>query len=411
VTYLTESLQSVNHLGYNHAMTTIFRDKLQTRTSQRRITDEGYMDLPARIGRIGVQTYLAGELELTDRDPSEVVGIFRPAEEVFDAESLASFELQPVTDGHPPERVTSRNNKKYSVGTSYGKVTHDETYVNASLRITDKTMIDKIGSGKVEVSNGYTADLELVDGETEAGVKYVGIQRNIRGNHIAVVKRGRAGRNVKLSDDETGNTDTVKIQINDVSYDIPDGPAADAVNKLVKDNAKLVADAETANTAHNTELAKKDDKIGKLEKQIKDAEAEKPDIDKLVADQVAFVANVAVVDAEFKVEGKTQAEVKRELVKKHRTDLVVDEKMEDSYVAACFDLLVNDGKATAARNGSTDNAIAGAHRHVANNNQQGGTFTDAAGKTVPAETRSPDQIARDKMIQDNRSAYKTSADK
>ena len=136
------------------------------------------------------------------------------------------------------------------------------------------------------------------------------------------------------------------------------------MNKLVKDNAKLVADAETTNTTHNTALAEKDDKIGKLEKQIKDAEANKPDVDKLVAERVAFVADVAVVDAEFKVEGKTPADVKRELVKKHRTDLTVDESMEDSYVSACFDLLVKDGKATATRNGSVDNAVAGAHQHL-----------------------------------------------
>ena len=79
-----------------------FQDKFKLK-SKRVITDEGYMQVPARIGRTGIQEYRAGEIGLTDRDPMEIVKVFRPPEEVFDEESMRSFENKPVTNDHPPK--------------------------------------------------------------------------------------------------------------------------------------------------------------------------------------------------------------------------------------------------------------------------------------------------------------------
>ena len=369
-----------------------FTDKLPAKTSARTITDEGYLMVPARISRVGVQLYKAGEIGLKDRDPNEVVAVYRPPEEVFSDESLKSFELKPVTNNHPTEDVTAANNKRYSVGTTYGDITHDDTYVNANLLVTDANAIAEIGTGKVEVSNGYKADLEIIDGKTADGTKYVAIQRNIRGNHIAIVKRGRAGPNVKLSDTNEG-LNTVKVTINDVGYDIPDGPAADAVAKLIKDNDKLVADAATTATSHTTALADKDSEIAKLQKQIKDA----PSVEDAVKERLAFADAVRVVDADYQIGDKTDAAVKAELLGKHRKELDLKDK-DETYVNACFDMLVNDCKTTAKRTGALDTAIGTALSTPPT------TVTDADGK--PVDTRPADVKAREKRVQDNRDAWR-----
>jgi hypothetical protein len=49
-------------------------------------------------------------------------------------------------------------------------------------------------SGKTQVSNGYTCDtLEKPPASTRCTAPYDAIQKNIRGNHVAIVDRARAG--------------------------------------------------------------------------------------------------------------------------------------------------------------------------------------------------------------------------
>src|SRR6185369_15200906 len=54
-------------------------------------------------------------------------------------------------------------------------------------------------AGKRELSNGYQCDLVIEDGEVD-GVAYQAVQRKIRGNHVAVVDKGRAGATCRIGD-------------------------------------------------------------------------------------------------------------------------------------------------------------------------------------------------------------------
>ena len=74
----------------------------RTQISSREITPEGYLLVGARLARVGVQYYTRDELGM-DGDSNAMVGIYRPDAEVFDARSMKSFALQPVTYGHPPD--------------------------------------------------------------------------------------------------------------------------------------------------------------------------------------------------------------------------------------------------------------------------------------------------------------------
>ena len=153
---------------------------------------EGYLicrDVP--INRTGVQDYLAGELGL-DGDPERPVVVDRRPEDVFEPAVLASFEGKPVTDGHPPENVGPENYAAYTKG-HVQNVRRDGDYIVADLYINDANLANEVRNNvKREVSCGYLCNY-VPDG---TGYK----QSRIRGNHVAVVPKGRAGAAVAIHD-------------------------------------------------------------------------------------------------------------------------------------------------------------------------------------------------------------------
>lgn len=159
-------------------------------------TPEGFLichDVP--IARTGPQDYLAREMML-DGDPERIVTVQRHPEDVFEAATLASFEGKPVTDGHPPENVGPENYSAYTKG-HVQNVRRSGDYIVADLYINDANLAEEVRNNvKREVSCGYLCSY-VPDG---AGYR----QRNIRGNHVAVVPKGRAGAAVAIQDTAPG---------------------------------------------------------------------------------------------------------------------------------------------------------------------------------------------------------------
>lgn len=155
-------------------------------------TPEGYLichDVP--INRTGDQEYTAGDLQL-DGDPDRLVIVHRYPEDVFDPAALASFEGKDITQGHPPENLTPENQAAYSKG-HIENVRRVGDNTVADLYIKDAGLASDVENGVVrEVSCGYLCDY-VPDGD---GYK----QQRIRGNHVAVVPRGRAGHDVAIKD-------------------------------------------------------------------------------------------------------------------------------------------------------------------------------------------------------------------
>lgn len=158
-------------------------------------TGEGFLicrNVP--IARIGTQQYLGEELGLEERD--KIFDVMRPEEEVFSEAAIASFEGKPVTNDHPTEWVTPDNAKTYEMGHAQNVrrgVGEFSDFLVADLHIHEAQLIDDIRAGKRQVSCGY--DCEYVMDE-DGTIKQI----NIRGNHIAVVDKGRAGAKAAIMD-------------------------------------------------------------------------------------------------------------------------------------------------------------------------------------------------------------------
>lgn len=156
-------------------------------------TAEGYLicrSVP--IARTGDQQYTAREVR-QDGDPGQMVIVHRRPEDVFAEETIASFEGKPVTDDHPPENVQAENFASYARGHVQNVRRAGDNLVG-DVYITDAKLASDVKHRvKREISCGYQCDL-VPDG---AGGYY---QTNIRGNHVAVVLRGRAGHDVAIHD-------------------------------------------------------------------------------------------------------------------------------------------------------------------------------------------------------------------
>lgn len=375
-------------------------DKLNVST-KRIYTDEGFLRVPATISRIGIQNYLAVEMGLTDREPTDIIKVYRPAEEVFKDESLKSFESKPVTNNHPPEMVDSKNFKDYTVGHSSSEVRRMDNVVETDLTIMDEESIKDIESGKVELSNGYLADIDWTPGVTPDGEAYDAIQRNIKGNHIAIVERGRAGAACRVADNLPNQDNEVimpKITIDGVDYEVSE-QAAQAVGKLQSN----LTDAEKNTEKAKADLKEKEDEMEEKAKEAKktedslkaqlDSANEKQltteQLDKAVEDRKALIDTALSICPDLEWKGKDSAAIVTAVVASKSPNLQMD-SLSNDYIQARFDILAEEASTNPQQN-------------LDNHFQQ--QVKDTSDKVE--DNRSADVIAREKFQKDSQNAWKT----
>lgn len=153
----------------------------------------------APIARIGDQDYLGAEIGLDGADAGKVIPVHRSPEEVFSQATMASFEGKPVTNNHPPGIIGPDDVAIYEKGHAQNIRRGSgewADYILADLHIHDRELIDAIQGGKREISCGYECDYAQDEDGSYS-------QKNIRGNHIAVVDRGRAGKRAAILDSNT----------------------------------------------------------------------------------------------------------------------------------------------------------------------------------------------------------------
>lgn len=237
-----------------------YGDKLSPNMAK---TPEGFLvcqNVP--IARTGYQKYYAQELD-ENAEPNVVVNVYRSPDEVFSQATLASFEGKPVTNEHPSEDVTPENYAKYSKGhvqhVRVGKG-DDSDKIMADLYITDPELMRLIQDGKRDVSAGYYAE----DKEDKNGRI---CQTHIRGNHIAVVDEGRAGRSVSIRDSKNRKKGDVSMSRKQRVKSIIARYIKDATPEELDE---LISDSEEARDALCDDDIVEDDEIVENEDIVED---------------------------------------------------------------------------------------------------------------------------------------------
>ena len=153
-------------------------------------TPQGFLKVPGFATRVGVFPYLDGDGQIRRE--------LRHPDDVFDPESMATLKYAPVTIEHPPVMLNPSNVAAYSKGHTTERVEVNRDMVDVDLIIEHQDGIDAVEKeGIRELSSGYTADVVEEVG-TYNGAPYNFRQKNIRYNHLAMVRRGRAGPEVRM---------------------------------------------------------------------------------------------------------------------------------------------------------------------------------------------------------------------
>lgn len=344
------------------------------------MTPEGYLRVWASIARTGIQHY-------TDADGS-IRKEFRPETEVASPESLASFAGKAITMEHPPVLLDSENTKNYQIGFTGSEIVYDNGFVKAVMTVTDRETIEKVMKGDVrEVSAGYRVNYDPTPGVTDSGEHYDGIQKEISGNHVAIVRRGRAGPQVRLHLDrqdaadpsllstEENQTMSAKVNFDGAEFEVSESVAL-AITKeredakmSFEDMKKKYDELQASADAMKSEMdAMEEEMKGKcdsaegradaLTEQVDSLKAELEEakqinVDSIVEERLALISKAKpVLDAAYEFSGKSAREVMVDAIQAVRGDSVALDERSDDYVQAMFDTISEDA---ASRADSTEN--------------------------------------------------------
>lgn len=340
-------------------MTTKFIDAVSIGGTKR--TEDGYLIAVARCGRSGIQHYAGWEV---GRPQMDTVRVYRPPEEVFADKALQSCSHAPITVDHPDEEVNADTWSEYAVGEVSTAAQRDGEWLALPLILKDAKAIQAVEAGKSSLSWGYKSSLEWSDGVTPEGEPYDAIQRDIKINHLSVVRAGRAGPRARIGDgveggesrkawgaspltvandhDEKGvsavTEKTTSITRDGLPVTMPEA-AAPIVNKWLSDADKALEAKDAQIAAKDAELAKKDAEIDDLKGKVMDAAT----LDAAVQKRADLIDAAKKIAPKIETKGIADADIRKAAVVAVRgADAVADKSA--AYVDAAFDLLVDSAK-------------------------------------------------------------------
>jgi uncharacterized protein len=385
-------------------------------TSKAEWTPEGFLRVQARATRTGVLVYKTSD--------GETVRELRLPEEVFAPESMNTLAMKPVTNDHPDTLLNPETAASHTVGFTGEQVKQAQgKYLDIPVVVTDKRALEDAKDGKVQVSPGYSCELEEKSGKFE-GEHYDAIQRNIRYNHLAIVKRGRSGPEVCLRLDSDGavavglsnvkarnpsgfdktkeRQKMAKIKLNGNMHEVEDDVAEDfkshmkaykeSVAKSKMDDEE--SDEEMEKARDDAKKAKADAKRAKNEKEeseeradaaearadaaeaeLKKLKAERKDsaptgakLSQLVKERTSLERVGQLVGLE-KMDAMEDGDLKKAIIKADDSDAVLDGKSDD-YVNARFDHAVVSIK-------RADERARAAGKSLVEDRQDGGDVPDS----------------------------------
>ena len=334
-------------------------DFIKFNTDEIETQPNGYLSLLATITRTGVFTYQY----MNELGEAITVRQLRHPDDVFEPGSLQSLMGIPLTNEHPHEFLEPENSANKVVGMASDRpkeITLDgdgEKYLQQQVTIFDPDTIEDVVSGfKRELSLGYTLDHDDTPGEWN-GQAYDVRQKNIRYNHLSVVKKARGGPLCKfnldsedvnvdgISFDKVLNFNTVKGEEMIFNKDGKEYEVKDEVHALL---TALETEKKEAMDSSATEVAALTAKLDELQAKV-DLNESKSVTDAADAKfKEAVAARVKLErDAgefvEVSLDGLSDREIKEKVIAKV-SKVSLDGK-SDIYVDAAFDLALEQAPA------------------------------------------------------------------
>lgn len=157
----------------------------------------------SNLTRVQVAPYRGVEIpdwESLGLDPRKIYYGFRSAEELGNPETVKSVIGIPIQMNHHTDTPKTPA-METRVGSTGDQAEFDGTYLTNSLHIQNEDACRRIRDGSMrELSLAYYYDPDFKSPGEYEGHKYDFTMRNIRGQHLALVDEGRAGRTCIVED-------------------------------------------------------------------------------------------------------------------------------------------------------------------------------------------------------------------
>ncbi|MCC8367089.1 DUF2213 domain-containing protein [Xenorhabdus sp. PB61.4] len=222
--------------------------------SRRRIDANGYLHVSqTHLTKEQVVPYVGREIpgwETLELDPDRLYFGYRPADELEKAK--ATFNGIPLLYRHEQDSA-EQPLKELRVGSIGTTPIWEPPYLDNALTVTDRRAIDAIQDGSLkELSCGYFFEPDFTSGEFN-GVAYDFVMRHLRGNHVALVKEGRAGPDVFVHDGKPS-----QLQEHAMSQENTAPNSAENKGPITQDNPN---EAQSTENQKTTEFAIDNDAV------------------------------------------------------------------------------------------------------------------------------------------------------
>lgn len=292
------------------------------------VLTDGSVKIPALIARTGVQEY-----SLSD---GRIVREYRPPEEVFAEDSLASWDDLALTIDHPSEPVQPSNWSTLAKG-HVDDPSKDPSgeFLKATIVVKDAATIQAIDAKElIELSCGYFVDIDPTSGVSPKGEAYDQIQRNIIGNHVALLPKdmGRAGNDVRVY---TGDS---KATPRGVALRTESKSKGYTTDMATLEETPKVTEVKVIPLDEYTKVcAERDAAIARAASAESSATAAVAAADSKLAARVALRANALKIDSKINVGTPDDLAVMCAAVKACDPTFVTDGK-DETYMRTVFDL-------------------------------------------------------------------------
>lgn len=257
---------------------------------KRVIDGNGYVTVTGNpISKEGVFPYLGSEIPGYPGDPNDIVMVYRPAEELSRQETIDTFKMMPFIDDHKwlGDEGVDPGTMPLS-GMTGEQVYWEAPTLKANIRWFSLAMKEALESGKKQLSPAYKFDVYYEPGIFN-GQAYTYVQRNLRGNHLALVDTGRTGQDVAVMDSAIGEKKMTLEEIIAALGKLDDVQRAavvaalQALAKPTDDNPVEEVPATDAAETETDPATPADDNPAQAQDEVPDAKAQDALIQKLEA--------------------------------------------------------------------------------------------------------------------------------